>query len=270
MRTHGVGISPSASGSAPGGRRRGGARRQPMASESTSDGSDGDMDVVVEEEEEEEEPGPRVYEFEPPVVHLGAGWPLDLWLQGKNDDTDAEEADDVDDYDSYAGPSSSTRPPATSQTRQGAKTQVKKKGKGRRVPKLKWVPQSLQSRSNAAQLRSVSPASDMWDVDEDGSSDQESSLRDGQQVAAAGMVSLALQILSVSLLTLAGNPHVRRPRVAPVPLPAVTPSPQHVSADPNAKFEERNSYAEVGTYPYHPAQVRSVIIKIVFYRLLIP
>ena len=59
-------------------------------------------------------------------------------------------------------------------------------------------------------------------------------------------------------------------RIAPNPLPPVGPDENEVSGsrdygprsgtsndagDLHARFDERNSYAEAGTYPYHPDQV---------------
>lgn len=44
-------------------------------------------------------------------------------------------------------------------------------------------------------------------------------------------------------------------RIAPAPLPPALPSGEEGAADLNARFDERNSYSEAGTYPYHPDQV---------------
>lgn len=287
MRTHGGGnASTPSSGGTPTGRRRRRRRRQSDASESESEASDGEAEVVAEETK------PRVYEFETPVV-VGVGWPLDLCLKDK--DEDEEDPDEQEDEEGNAG-SESAHPSTSSQTpirRPSKIAQNKKKGKGKMAPKLKWVPQSLQSRANAARLRSMSPGSDMWDVDgdADGSSeddeyehkelvsyqaspstsqpydtrhfDSSSSSRSLPRSAASSTSTIPRddyiyrRTSTVSSATRTGKA-VRRHPVAPAPLPPVAPSSSRASADLTAKFEERNSYAEAGTHPYHPAQVRTI------------
>ena len=120
-------------------------------------------------------------------------------------------------------------------------------GSGGRPPKLRWVPPSLATRTNAPRLRSLSPTSDMADID----------ARDASFAGGIGD----------------GNPNhtnfssdapifTRRApglRIAPAPLPPAVPSADEGAADLNARFDERNSYAEAGTYPYHPDQVSRVL-----------
>ncbi|TDL25143.1 hypothetical protein BD410DRAFT_784967 [Rickenella mellea] len=96
------------------------------------------------------------------------------------------------------------------------------------------VPASLTTRKNAARLRSLSPGSDMADLDADMDDEEDGEYQYKYQ-------------------------YYRPPGPAkkvPVPLPPVKPS--EPSEDPDEKFEERDSSAEAGTFPYHPEQVRAL------------
>ncbi|KAL5523105.1 hypothetical protein ACEPAF_1372 [Sanghuangporus sanghuang] len=117
---------------------------------------------------------------------------------------------------------------------------------GGRPPKLRWVPPSLATRTNAPRLRSLSPASDMADLDA-----QDVSMASGGGASSSGHTDLG----SGSMMFSRRVPGLR---IAPSPLPPAIPSSDEGAADLNARFEERNSYAETGTYPYHPDQWRSL------------
>lgn len=133
------------------------------------------------------------------------------------------------------------------------------------APKLRWVPPSLAQRTNAARLRSLSPSSDMADVDGDVSA----------PAVTSGPLSAGTEFYhqvpgqSVDVRGRASPMVVRnaqRLKVAPAPLPPTMPLPSMdesvigmgmgmAAQDVHARFDERNSYAEAGTYPYHPSQV---------------
>ena len=164
-------------------------------------------------------------------------------------------------------------------------------------PKLRWVPQSLSDRTNAGQLRSISPASDMADIDAElGPLPSAHPETDGQAPAnanastASAHFSLDHGYASYSAFNFtsphnyyephnlsAGQTEAAKPsqssqalsqglegraafergslRVAPAPLPHAIPTDESGAGDLNARFEERNSFAEAGTQPYHPDQV---------------
>ena len=116
-------------------------------------------------------------------------------------------------------------------------------GTGGRPPKLRWVPPSLATRTNAPRLRSLSPTSDMADIDA-----QDIPMSAGGGASGGGHAELDPGSLIFSR-------RVPGLRIAPSPLSPAIPSTDEGAADLNSRFEERNSYAEAGTYPYHPEQV---------------
>jgi len=87
--------------------------------------------------------------------------------------------------------------------------------------KLRWMPPSLSSRTNAHGLLSLS--------------DDDSESEDGQDEAESSR-RLALSI----------------------PFPPVIPSSSQPQHDSHDHFEERNSYAHAPSYPYHPSQFRTL------------
>ena len=118
-------------------------------------------------------------------------------------------------------------------------------------PKLRWVPPSLAQRTNAARLRSLSPASDMADVDGSGS--------DVPPLSASSAGTEYYSPLSASAGA-TGRRGSGNLKIAPAPLPPAAPPSDSdamaaAAANVHARFDERNSYAEAGTYPYHPSQV---------------
>ncbi|ESK88358.1 c2h2 conidiation transcription factor [Moniliophthora roreri MCA 2997] len=90
--------------------------------------------------------------------------------------------------------------------------------------KLKWMPTSLLDRNNVTTLRSISEDGEESDSDSD---------------------------------ELEDDPAIRRPtQTLPIPLPPVTPSTVDDDNMDGQWYEDRNSFAEVGAYPYHPSQVK--------------
>lgn len=203
-------------------------------------------------------------------------------------------------------------------------------GMGGRPTKLRWVPPSLATRSNAGRLRSLSPGSDMADLDPEDRLQEASrshpQLQAHPHVPSHGHLGaesgLGIHMSSTENMGMGMPPHMgigsnmshegispgghthmnmnvnmsmrmnmsmganmnmdvgpdpalfssRTPglRIAPNPLPPVGPDENEVSGsrdygprsgtsndagDLHARFDERNSYAEAGTYPYHPDQV---------------
>lgn len=142
-------------------------------------------------------------------------------------------------------------------------------GASGKAQRLRWVPQSLASRSNAARLRSLSPSSDMADLDLDAEYDDDegedrSGARGGRRDRSGQNQSNSQSHMSMSPATSLSTNSPRTPslfsrrpppelKIAPVPLQ--TSAPSDPSANPYAKYDERNSFAEAGTYPYHPEQV---------------
>lgn len=142
-------------------------------------------------------------------------------------------------------------------------------GASGKAQRLRWVPQSLASRSNAARLRSLSPSSDMADLDLDAEYDDDegedrSRARGGRRDRSGQNQSNSQSHMSMSPATSLSTNSPRTPslfsrrpppelKIAPVPLQ--TSAPSDPSANPYAKYDERNSFAEAGTYPYHPEQV---------------
>lgn len=131
-----------------------------------------------------------------------------------------------------------------------------------KAQRLRWVPQSLATRSNASRLRSLSPSSDMADLDLDADYDDEEGFEMHQKSSPSDdrSSSRSRSHLSPSSSSSQSGGHSplfsrRAPdlKIAPVPLPQSMPS------DPNsnvyAKYDERNSFSEAGTFPYHPDQV---------------
>ncbi|KLO19390.1 hypothetical protein SCHPADRAFT_898956 [Schizopora paradoxa] len=130
----------------------------------------------------------------------------------------------------------------------------------RRV-ELRWVPPSLAGRTNVGRLRSLSPASDMADVDAPDGDDGEGegSHDDDEEPSSSGKSSStrARTPRHPSAVDLTFSQR-RRPglHVASTPLHPVKSTDAATCGDLSVKYEERNSYAESGVYPYHPQQWR--------------
>ncbi|KAL0959616.1 hypothetical protein HGRIS_011319 [Hohenbuehelia grisea] len=106
-------------------------------------------------------------------------------------------------------------------------------------PRLQWIPASLASRTNVASLRSrrspsealsASGSDEASDVTDDGFDDF------GALRGRDNEDGLLEQVLSI-------------------PLPPVIPS---TCEEDGEHYEERNSYAEAGLYPYHSSQFRNL------------
>ena len=159
---------------------------------------------------------------------------------------------------------------------------------------FRWIPQSLAQRSNADRLRSISPGSDMADIDAElgplpsahaSAADSSSApgsgtpaARDGDVVYPAFEFSHPHDIARFEPPNFQNEPaedakplHLSQTprqgleyrstvdraslRVAPAPLPPAIPTDESGASDLHTRFEERNSLAEAGTHPYHPDQV---------------
>lgn len=138
-----------------------------------------------------------------------------------------------------------SRPGASGSGSSRGRARAEATEKGQKAQRLRWVPPSLANRSNAGRLRSLSPGSDMADVDADGDIDP-----DGDPGESDDSHEFNAHAVAHRGRAPAGG---RTVRVAPAPLPPVSPS--EPSDDVYAKFEERNSFAESSTYPYHAEQV---------------
>ncbi|GLB42343.1 putative zinc finger, C2H2 type [Lyophyllum shimeji] len=97
--------------------------------------------------------------------------------------------------------------------------------------KLRWMPPSLASRTNAHELLSLS--------------DDDSESEDGLDEAEGCSWRSA--------------PSIR--------FPPVVPSLSAHDTEGNDHFEERNSYADAPSYPYHPSQVSRAVIHVLFSKL---
>lgn len=173
---------------------------------------------------------------------------------------------------------------------------------------LRWIPQSLADRSNAGRLRSISPGSDMADVDTElgplpnmnmqNSSDDStisrpilgsgsSATRNGDLNYSAFDFSHPQDIAPFATLDFGADQAQVEPsqmhkqglehgtahaslRVAPVPLPPALPTDESGASDLYTRFEERNSSSEAGSHPYHPDQVRTPFESVYFPWLITP
>ncbi|KAF9010217.1 hypothetical protein BDQ17DRAFT_1235212 [Cyathus striatus] len=116
--------------------------------------------------------------------------------------------------------------------------------------KIRWMPPSLTTRTNASGLRQVSEQeaiSDDSNDDDDVPGSSQSGLRGGSRRVD-------------SLLSIPLQPAIPSPCRAPEPCACsrcLSGISSHYSPEPDdASFEERNSFAPAGSYPYHPSQVR--------------
>ncbi|KAG5646333.1 hypothetical protein DXG03_003656 [Asterophora parasitica] len=101
--------------------------------------------------------------------------------------------------------------------------------------KLKWMPPSLTTRTNARSLTTLS------DDDSEGSDEEEAFEAEvGARARAEGRHGGWRRDFSIT-----------------IPFRPVLPSSPS-EHDPSEPFEERNSYAEAPLYPYHPSQFRSL------------
>lgn len=151
----------------------------------------------------------------------------------------------------------------------------------RRAPvTLKWMPpQSLSNTSNAARLRPISAVEDSDADDDDNEYDElltlSSNTREdstGPQTEGGGSIRVSKKGPNGdgrSALSIPLHPVV--PTVPPLPLHTVRCVPFDltisscrgggggggggVNSDCYARYEERNSFSEAGSHPYHPSQV---------------
>ncbi len=130
------------------------------------------------------------------------------------------------------------------------------RGRPKQRRELRWVPPSLAGRTNAAKLRSLSPASDMADVDAPDGEDGEDEDDEDPSHPSTKSSTRGRNTRHPSAVDLTFSQR-RRPglQVAPTPLSPVKPTDPAACADLDVKYEERDSYAEMGVYPYHPQQV---------------
>ncbi|KIL62708.1 hypothetical protein M378DRAFT_80845 [Amanita muscaria Koide BX008] len=105
---------------------------------------------------------------------------------------------------------------------------------------LKWMPPSLSTRTNAARLRSFS------DVEE---SDVEEDDDDYEELNRSGRLALSIPLRAV----VPTSPSLQSPfRCAPL---NQSISLCGANSECCARYEERNSFREAGSHPYHPSQV---------------
>src|SRR6266576_316431 len=140
----------------------------------------------------------------------------------------------------------------------------------RRAPfTLKWMPPSLSKMSNAGMLRPVSDVEDS-DADDDeydgfltlsSNTMEESTGPQTEEGGSCRVLKRGPNREGRSALSIPLRPVV--PTSPPLPLPTLRCAPfalaisscGGVNSDCYARYEERNSFREAGSHPYHPAQV---------------
>lgn len=121
--------------------------------------------------------------------------------------------------------------------------------------RLRWVPPSLAHCTNAASLKPVSP-NDSCSEDENDSDPENAGLQSGGSTLS--LLPIPLQAVEPTVVRLSrpvtfNSPSSSSSADSPSALP--TPSFGVASFDANnIQYEERNSYAETGSRPYHPSQ----------------
>ncbi|KAF8636907.1 hypothetical protein AX17_003158 [Amanita inopinata Kibby_2008] len=135
---------------------------------------------------------------------------------------------------------------------------------------LKWMPPSLSSRTNAGKLRSVSDVEES-DVDEDDNDEYDTLLKAGALIGEGNLDFQAEESSKIKRV-----PNMSGRSALSIPLRAVVPTspPLPISAtrytllnpcvpmrgtansDCCARYEERNSFREASSHPYHPSQFR--------------
>lgn len=141
--------------------------------------------------------------------------------------------------------------------------------------RLRWVPPSLAHCTNIASLKPVSP-NDSCSEDENDSDPENAGLQNGGSTSSS-LLPIPLPAVEPTVVRLSRpcscsyphdgcgcmpvtykSPSSSSSADSPSSLP--TPSSGVASFDANSiQYEERNSYAETGSHPYHPSQVLSYV-----------